>query len=103
MSRTFKELAQELEGENELILFNPLTGESVGYESLSDINKYYYDLHKEIAQILKQIPDEKRYPRILTVENGAYVSGWNACLHTITATPQEKKRIANDWLKIEGW
>lgn len=55
--RSCRELARELEGENELICFNPLTGEDIPYMYLSDTNKYFYDLHKEIVEILKNIPE----------------------------------------------
>lgn len=57
MSR--KNVIEVLKMENDLILFNPLTGEEISPGELSELNKLCYDAHLEAIQMLNNsIPIE---------------------------------------------
>lgn len=64
-----------LKGDNELMLFDALTGETKTYESLNDMNKAVYDANlvaikalekqislKGIVERLKELQEEYMYP-----------------------------------------
>ena len=54
-----KQVIETLKMENELICFNPLTGEDIPLECINDLNKNCYDAHQEAIRLINNsIPIE---------------------------------------------
>lgn len=52
-------IINELKGENDLILFDPMTGETKEPEQLNDTNKFFYNAHIEAAKALEKLVRKK--------------------------------------------
>lgn len=54
-----KQVIETLEMENELICFNPLTGEEIQLEYVNDLNRNCYEAHQEAIRLINNsIPVE---------------------------------------------
>ena len=68
-----KQVIETLKMENELICFNPLTGEEIPLEYVNDLNRNCYDAHQEAIRLINNsIPIEwiRKYTNHRTVEFG---------------------------------
>ena len=85
-----KQVVETLEMENELICFNPLTGEEILLECVDDLNRNCYDAHQEAIRLInnsipiewikKQIEEWKNWgPEGLSDDEWEY----GTCLETL--------------------
>ena len=89
-----KQVIDTLKMENDLICFNPSTGEEIPLEYVNDLNKNCYDAHQEAIRLINNsIPIEwiwKWYDE----ETHRLGDGWTHVEH-----PYSMKRMIEDWEK----
>lgn len=79
-----KQVIETLEMENELICFNPLTGEEIPLEYVNDLNKNCYEAHQEAIRLINNsIPIEWIKEKLEKEEYRAFLIDyieWSNCL-----------------------
>lgn len=74
-----KQVIETLEMENDLICFNPLTGEEIPLEYVNDLNRKCYDAHQEAIRLINNsIPIEWMINKLIEADNmGIGIEDWS--------------------------
>lgn len=74
-----KQVIETLEMENDLICFNPLTGEEIPLEYVNDLNRSCYDAHQEAIRLINNsIPINWMINKLIEADNmGMSIEDWS--------------------------
>lgn len=82
-----KQVIETLEMENDLICFNPLTGEEIPLEYVNDLNRSCYDAHQEAIRLINNSIPIEWIEKWFSQFYGEQGLEWNRC----------KRFMLEDW------